>query len=231
MKQYIEVYSPILKENIRLETNDLNGPKHAALEACFYDKIQPDFGAVMKTEWIKAEKDHSVVQITIFSEILKRKITVNGESTTESLATEIAKNNPSTIAFNRAVDRAILKFLGIYGIYADSENVKQDNLVVTSENSDISEPHENKNSVQIIDEKEEYRNLLKTTCPLKIFEVNGKKGYPKYGWILKNHPEIINGWAQEYAGIDKSSVPQNTYEAIRSIYRILELHAKFTAGV
>lgn len=234
----LNVFSPILNKDIELETNGLMGPKHAALEAIFYDEIVPMYDAQLDIRWIRADLDHSIVQATISSESLKRRITTNGESTRNTLTTEISANNPSTIAFNRAFDRAVLKFLGLYKVYADSENVSQDSLREHINNAgipitaDMSEPQIEPTSPPIImNEKEEFEMLLKKTCYLRKYpNRNGEMKYAPFYYLLKAKPEDLQHFAAANASIDLNALritdPERA-QNLTDLNRIIELNKKF----
>lgn len=235
----LKLFSPVLDKEIELETNGLMGPKHAALEAIFYDEIVPQYEANLEVRWIRADMDHSIVQATISSDSLKRRITTNGESTRATLKTEISANNPSTIAFNRAFDRAVLKFLGLYKVYADSENVSQDDLkkffegemdipVITNETeSQVSST----NPPIIMNEKEEFEMLLRKTCFLRKYSnKNNELKYAPFHYLLKNKMEDLQHFATVNASIDLNALritdPEKA-ESLMDLYRILELNKKF----
>ena len=241
------LYSPTLGKEVELESNGLMGPKHSALESIFYDVLVPEFNARIETRWIVANLDHSVVETTIEcdTEKLRRRIITNGESTKNTLLSEISANNPSTLAFNRAFDRAVLKFLGLYCVYAASEDVSQENLYSAPATAPVPAPiptpvipdHKetqttsDTGTVIIMNEEEEFKTLLKSICYLRKYpNKNGESKFAPFGYLLKNKPEDLKHLAAANASFDlealKVTDPQKA-QSLSELYRLLELNNKF----
>lgn len=233
---FLKLHSPVLGRDILLETNGILGPKHSALENFFYDQLP---GVHYEANFVKAEETHAVVQATIWSETPKRKVVTNGEATSASLKTEIAKENPATMAFNRAFDRAVLKYLGLYGIYADSENVEQkmiqcyfDELAENGKaKTEKEDAYVNEAPVSIMTEAEEYKDLGHKTCKLRTYEnKSGQKKYAPFGWILNNRPDDLRHFVEINANQDINDlkiVDPDKAESLIDLNRFLELHEKF----
>ena len=237
MCEKLKVFTPVLGKDITLEANSQKGPKHAALEQILYEELMPQYDVDLNVNWVLTEPYHTIVEVTMWSDKLSRKIVVNGESTKESLQTTVAMANPSTMAFNRAIDRAILKFLGIYGIYAESENVIQDLNIVTDYNgSSITSPMPENPPQElpvVCSEQDEFEILSRKICHLKTYThvKTGQKGFLSFGLIAKNKPEDLYHMAQINAGISpqqlQATEPQKA-EDIKNLYRFLELRERFS---
>lgn len=244
----IKAFSPTLGREVEFETNGIMGPKHSSLEHIFYDELGS--GINLEIHWVKAEPEHSVVQATIWSD--KRKVVVNGEATKDTLKTEIARENPATIAFNRAFDRAVLKYLGLYKIYAESENVPledffdklpvvEDNVIPVEAAPDAMDVYADavgeaigkttSEAPEILDEQQEYTKLMHSPFPFKKYpNKNGEYKNPVYGWVFKNHPEDIKTLLKNNAAIDINVIrikDANKAKALSDLFRVVELYKKF----
>lgn len=168
------------------------GPKHASIQKAIYD----DVGANVEVKVLKADPCHGLVQVTITDKEKNRSVTEIGEALGTSLNNEISAAYPITMAFNRGFDRAALRLLGIYGIYADSEGVMQEyHSSATPENVPVT-PKETISKAPEkpvpTDEKEEL-NSDETIYPYRKY--NGEHKSIRYiyenerdtfDWVLRN---------------------------------------------
>ena len=121
-------FSPVLCKEITLELSPAStGPTHAGLIQILYDELIP-LGVKIETEWAEISSSHSVVEVTLHGSVngQPRVVREIGEALPASLATEIAQQYPSLTAYKRGIDRAILSYLALYGVYAATEGVKQE---------------------------------------------------------------------------------------------------------
>lgn len=228
-KMNMNLFAPTLGANINVEINDVSGPKHSSLEQLFYDVIQPT-GARLSSRWIESSASHVVVEITIENQKTGRCVTAAGESVPDSLNTEIGRKYPATMAYNRAFDRAILRYLGLYNLYAETEGVAQDlnayNTAPVQQNT-APAPQETA-TVQIQDPAAELQTLLRKRCTLKTYTNpnTGATGFATLGWIYKKHPGDLSVIYKKYSETGLARMKEVMPDKVTSfldLQRFLEL--------
>lgn len=95
---------------------------HNSLEKLMHDKLMiSDLRTSYRSNFIECNERHTVVECFI-EDVSGRRVSSIGESTKQSLDSDIAKKYPSLIAFQRAFDRAIIRYLSLEGrCYSDTE--------------------------------------------------------------------------------------------------------------
>jgi hypothetical protein len=106
---------------------------HAALEHIAHNLLPAELQTRYELIPLLLSPDHCVAKC-VFSDKTDRRITAIGEALQSTLSTEIARNHPATMAFNRAFDRALLRYLNVPGkILSNSESNPTDGAVSAGE--------------------------------------------------------------------------------------------------
>ena len=95
--------------------NTVNIITHEALEDIIHNQLPEKVGIRYDFTVVSALEAHSVVQCVMSSAEPKRRIVAVGEAVPATLETAISQQYPTTMAWNRAFDRAAIKFLGFEG--------------------------------------------------------------------------------------------------------------------
>lgn len=95
---------------------------HAALEYIAHNLLPKELGVKYDLIPLLLSPNHCVVKC-VFADDTNRRIIAIGEAVLNTLSTEIARNHPATMAFNRAFDRALLRYLNVPGkVLSNSES-------------------------------------------------------------------------------------------------------------
>lgn len=96
---------------------------HDSLVDIIDNQIPPEMEIHYDFALVKSEKNHVVVTCTI-SDAKNRRIKDLGEATPDSLDTKISKNYPCLMAYYRAFDRAVIRYLAFPGkVFSSTEGV------------------------------------------------------------------------------------------------------------
>lgn len=130
MFKTINIFCPGIGKKVDLDIyndpTDVNspyGPTHESLEKVYYEVLQP-MGVKLKIKQIPCNTG------SFYEAILKsetKKVVKEGEANSQNLKGSISSAYPETMARKRAFDRAVLTYLGLYGLYSKEECVPEKN--------------------------------------------------------------------------------------------------------
>lgn len=106
---------------------------HTALQDIAHNLLPPELKTQYSLEPLFLSPNHCVAKC-VFADNTGRRIIEIGESMPNSLSTEIARNHPATMAFNRAFDKAFLRYLNVPGkVLSNLESNPTDDAVDNGE--------------------------------------------------------------------------------------------------
>lgn len=106
---------------------------HTALQHIAHNLLPTELKTQYSLEPLLLSPNHCVAKC-VFADNTGRRIIEIGESMPSSLSTEIARNHPATMAFNRAFDKAFLRYLDVPGkVLSNSESNPTDDAVENGE--------------------------------------------------------------------------------------------------
>ncbi len=112
--------------------------KHSSLEDIYYNELQVTLPVTCEMKAIKVSPDHNVFECTISDG--GRTTKAIGESSPNTLDSQIAKDYPATIAYQRAFDRSLIRYLGLPGrVLSDLEITKEEIASLKSNDTSVTE--------------------------------------------------------------------------------------------
>ena len=135
----MNLFSKYLQSEVELGVNEREDSalvvSHKSLQDFLMNGLDPAMGTRVDYQVVSADVNHSVVICSIYDDNGRRAKEL-GESTPETLTTEIGAQYPTLMAAQRAFDRAAIQYLGLDGrVYS--------NLELNSEPSNDPEPPHN----------------------------------------------------------------------------------------
>lgn len=129
MIKTVKIFCPGINEEVDMDiynnpdiANSPYGPTHESLKKIYYEVLQP-LGVKAETVYIPTRSPSSVYKSILENEL--KRVEEFGESNSSNLSNSISASYPEMMAQKRSFDRAVLTFLGLYGLYAKEECVPE----------------------------------------------------------------------------------------------------------
>ena len=129
MIKTVKIFCPGINKEVDMDiynnpdvVNSPYGPTHESLKKIYYEILQP-MGVKGETVYIPTRSSSSVYKSILENE--HKRVEEFGESNSNNLNGSISASYPEMMAQKRSFDRAVLTYLGLYGLYAKEECVPQ----------------------------------------------------------------------------------------------------------